>query len=80
MPFTVTEHLFLTKIQYNNSKLPYKGIPMDFPPGYRTLNEKQLLKAQQNQAEDPAIPFAVAVYLFLAKNTTSFFLLVECLR
>ena len=48
---------------------------MDFTPVYGTLNENQLL-AQQSQ-EDTDIPFAVTVYLFLAKNTMLLFKTAE---
>ena len=38
-----------------DSKLPNKGIPVDFPPVYGTLNKNQLLRAQQNQEGDTDI-------------------------
>ena len=44
-------------------------------PFYGTLNENQLLKAQQNQEGDTDIPFTVSVYRFMAKNTMPFFIL-----
>ena len=34
LPFTVTVYPFLAKIRYPNSKLPSKGITVDFPPVY----------------------------------------------
>ena len=40
-----------------------KGYIVYFPPGYGTLNEKKLLRAQQNQEGVP-IPFIVTVYLW----------------
>ena len=75
LPFTVTVYLFLAILRSIHSKLPKKGIPVDFTPVYGTLNENQLL-AQQSQ-EDTDIPFAVTVYLFLAKNTMLLFKTAE---
>ena len=46
---------------------------MDFTPVYGTLNENQLLTANQNQERDIGILFDVTVYLFLAKNTIPLF-------
>ena len=40
---------------------------VDFRPVYGTLNETQLLRAQQNQAGSTDIPFTVTVYLFPTK-------------
>ena len=51
-----------------------------FSPFYGTLNENQLLKAQQNQEGDTDIPFTVTVYRFMAQNTMSFFILSSFLR
>ena len=42
-----------------NSKLPYKGVPVDFPPFYGTLNENELLMAQQIKR---AIPVFTVYY------------------
>ena len=50
---------------------------MDFPPVHGTLNENQLLRAQQNQHGDTDLPFTVTVYLFLANNTMSRFIFTE---
>ena len=47
---------------------------VDFPPVYGTLNDNQLMSAQQNQEGDSDIPFTVTVYLFLAKNIMFFIL------
>ena len=53
---------------------------VDFSPVYGTLYENQLLRAQQNQEGDADIPFTVTVYLFMAKNATSLFILTWFLR
>ena len=50
----LTPYVYLGRLKtqlqaYLNSKMPNKGIPMDFPLVYGTLNENQLLRAQQNQ-------------------------------
>ena len=75
IPFTVTIYLFLAKIRFLTSKMPNNGIPVDFTPVYGTLNESQLWRAKQNKEGDIDIPFTVSVYLFLAKNTMSLFIL-----
>ena len=70
---TITVYLFLATIRCRFSKKQTYAV--DFPPVYGTLNEKKLLRAQQNQEGDTNIPFTVTVYLFLAKNTMSLFIL-----
>ena len=66
---------FWQKYDCHTSKLPNKGIPVDFPPVCGTSSDNQLIKAHQNQEGGTDLPFAVTVYLFLAKNTVSLFIL-----
>ena len=61
-------------------KTAEKRYTVDFTPVYGTLDENQLLRAQQNQEGDTDIPFTVPVYLFLAKNAMVFFILTWFLR
>ena len=60
----------LVCLKFKNTKKRYTG---GFPPVYGTLNENQLLRAQQNQEGNTDISFTVTVYLFLAKNTIPLF-------
>ena len=68
----ITVHLFRAKydafIQNCQTKV-YRG----FSPVYGTLHENQLLRAQQNHEGDTDLPFAVTVYLFLAKKYVVFY-------
>ena len=50
---------------------------MNFPPVYGTLNENQLVLRSHQREGGTDIPFTVAVYPFLAKNTMLLFIFTE---
>ena len=74
LPFTVAAYLFLAKIIPGIPQTAKQRYTVDFPPVYGTMNENQLLRAQQNQEEVADIPFPVTLYLFLEKSTMPFFI------
>ena len=72
---TVTVYLFLAKNTVSLFKTAKQRYTVDFTPDYGTLNENQLLKAQQIQEGDTDIPCAATVYCVIAKYTTSLLIL-----
>ena len=77
--FTVTVYLFLAKNTMSLFRTAKQRYTVDFTPVYGTLNENQLLRAQQNQEGDTDLPFTVTVYRFIAKNAMSLLILSEFL-